>query len=279
MKRVFNRFFRLPILIVSIIVLLGLSIPFFFLSRQRAENIVYISGFLLRPQNIALNIPIYSIPYWIGASIDIGHKELNPFGVENVVVVDKEIIDSFSYGQIVSLLLKIRASKDRSDAFLYKNKPIAVGSIVDLKLTKSHAQIYLTYIGNSPPEYDYYRIKLIFSAREMEPAIAEAIKSGMTISDDKKRILGRVLDRNIIDAQVRADSASGQSYITSDRRKRDARFTLELLVKKIGENYYFSETQKVKVNETLFLPFPQVSNLNLWITEITSIDKVTQPSL
>lgn len=262
-----RKYAKLNIFILAVLLLLGFSLLYFLYYRQRSQADIYVSVTLLRSQSIASNVPFNWVPYWIGNSIKAGDAEKSPLGGVNAVVVEREAADGPSYGQYVYLLLKVRAIRDRSGVYLFKNKPISSGGILDLKLTNTQVQGLVMYIGKEPPRYEEKAFNITLKGREVEPWYAESVKVGSVIRNTKEAVIAKVVTKKVLPAEVRSDAASGVAVVSYDQRKRDLEVVVELIGKKIGESYYFSEIQKVKPGEVLYLPFPEIS-LNLPIISV-----------
>ncbi len=270
-RKLYKQFSNLNIFILAVLLFLGFATLYFFYNRQRSQAIVYVSVSLLRPQNIPISAPYNWVPYWIGNSINIGDKEISPLRGLNAVVVEKEAYEAQAYGQYVFLLLKINSIRDRSGLYLFKNKPISAGGIIDLKLINAQIQGLVTYIGPNPPQYETKKITLMVEERNMEFWQAENIKVGSTIKNNKGQEIAKIIDKKVSTARsqvFQTDVGSGRSETSLDPKKNDVQLTLEIQAKKINNVYYFSELQKVKVNESLSLSFQEIGNLNLRINSI-----------
>ena len=104
--------------------------------------------------------------------------------------------------------------------------------------------------------------------------VAENLKTGSSIIDNKGRILAKVLRVSSspsasVGTLIR-DANTNKSLITFDSNERDVEATVELMVTRVNNNYYFGGSQKVKVGEQINLPFKEV-NLSAPITSIKEI--------
>lgn len=255
---------RLNIFILVILFLLGFSLLYFLYYRQRNQAEVYVGLSVTRGINIPISGPYNWIPYWLADSINVGDNEISPLGGLNAVVLDKEIYEASFYGKNVYLLLNVNAIKDRSGIYLFKNKPLSVGAPIDLKLSKAQITGLVTYVGNEEPKYEYKKLQVKVSGLDAEWWIGDAIKIGSIIKNSKGEEIAKVISKNV-------SPASG-SPLTADRNKRNIEVTVDIMTKKINDNYFYAETQKVKVDELLFLPFKETS-INFPISSIVEIEK------
>jgi hypothetical protein len=253
-KRYFSSKFFLFILFT--LSFLGITALYYFYNRQRTSTFLYVSVMLTRPQNLSVTAPFNWVPYWLAESIQKGDKDINPLGGVNAEVVEKQAIESSSYGSIVHLLLRVRAIRDRSGVYLFRNKPLAVGSSVDLRLVSTQADGYITYIGTQKPSNNTILLRVGIKARSIESYIADAIKIGNELKDSNGITLAKIIDKKVSPAEVRSDNALGIAQVSYDQTRKDLEVTIELKAERKNNAYYFTQTQKVKVNEWLYIPFP-----------------------
>lgn len=255
--------------VLAILLILILASGYYLYRRQRSSAIVYVTASLVRPQTIALNVPFNWVPYWVGKSIDIGDHDVSPLGGDNAVVIDKEAVESLNFGQIVSLLLKVRAVRDRTGVYLYKNKPLAVGSLLDLKLTKTQATAYVTYIGIKPPDEEFAVVRLVVKGRLLEAVVANGIKIGDIIKNSKDKIIAKIVDKKESAADLRIDTAANISAFLNERQRRDVDITIDVLAKKSEDTYFFADSQRLKAGENFFISFPSTTlNYQIIKTEV-----------
>ncbi len=253
---------NLNLYILAVLFLLGFSLLYFLYFRVRNQAEVYVGLSVMRGINIPVNTVYNWVPNWLDESLTIGDQEISPLGGLNAVVLDKESYEAAYYGKYVYLLLKVNAIKDRSGIYLFKNKPLSVGASIDLKLAKTQISGLVTYVGSEKPVYEYKKLLVKLNGLNAEWWIGDAVKIGSVIKNSKGDQIAKVIAKKVVSA--------GGSLITADRNKRDIEVTVEILVKKIDDNYFFSETQKVKVDEQFFLPLPEGS-LNLPIASVTEL--------
>lgn len=248
------------VFILAVLFLLGFSLLYFLYFRQRNQAEVYVGLSVTRGVNIPVNTVYNWVPNWLDESLVVGDREISPLGGLNAVLLDKESYEAVYYGRYVYLLLKINAIKDRSGVYLFKNKPLSVGTLIDLKLSKAQIQGLVTYVGNDKPKYETVKLKVKLVGLDTDYWIGEAIKVGSVIKNTKGEEIAKIISREM--------SAADGSLLTADRNKRKLDVLAELTTKKIDDNYFFSENQKVKVGEQLFLPFREGS-LNLYIASVS----------
>lgn len=253
---------NLNLFILATLFLLGFAILYFLYFRQRNQAEVYVGLSVTRGTNIPLTIIYNWVPNWLDGAIEISDQEISPLGGLSAVVVDKESYEATFYGKYIYLLLKVNAVKDRSGIYLFKNKPLSVGALVDLKLTKAQISGLVTYIGEEEPHYEYKKLRVMVAGLNTDWWVGDAVKIGSVIKNNKGEEMAKVVAKKV--------SPSSGSIITADRNKRDIEVTVELKTKKSDETYFFAETQKVKVDENLFLPFSEGS-INLPISSVAEI--------
>lgn len=269
-KKLITRYKTLNTLIVLTLLLIAFAALYFLYYRQRSQAFLYASVTVMRPVNIPISAPYNWVPYWIANSININDVEKSTLGSLNAIVLDKTAYEGQGYGQYVYLLLKINSVKDRSGVYLYKNKPLVVGAILDLKLSNTQTQAMVTYLGTTPPDYKYKKIILSMKGRSWESWVVDSIKEGNEIKDSKGKTIVKITNVKSGPAEVRSDSSLGQAKVSYDQTRKDFTIKVELVARDDNGTYYFEEGQKVKVAESLYLTFAQ-NNLS---PQISSIDSV-----
>ncbi len=256
---------RLNILLVFVLLILSFALFYFLYNRQRSQSDVYISIIAQRPSNPGIS----SLPFWMADSIYVGDKEINPFNqkIAEVVDIDQYEVSVYGVGKIVTLTLKINATKDRSGTLIYKNKPLLIGGNIDLKLSKVQLSGVINYIGNNPPHYKSKNLKIIVKTKNAEPWIADGIKIGDRIVNSKGEEIVRVINKTVTNAQIRSVRADGQAVTTYDTTKRDLTLELQITATESNNLLYLMNIQKIKLNENIYLPFPSIT-LYTFITEI-----------
>lgn len=264
-----KKFKNINIFILITLFLLGFALFYFFYYRLRNQSVVYVS--LRVVSAVSGQIQAGIVPYWTTKSISIGNKDISPLGGVRAEVVDMETYEAGTYGDYVNLLMKINAVKDRSGIYLFNNKPLLVGDIIDLKLTKSHIQGLVTDISQSIPVYEYKKLKVKIIWESVDPMIAQNLIIGSKITGNKGQIIARILDTKINPSSINFKNAFGEITAYGDPSKRkDIEMNFELLVKQIGDNYYYAATQKIQVGEKLTINFPNIT-INGLVVNIENI--------
>lgn len=278
MKTLTKKIRKINIFILAILFLLSFTLLYFLYFRARNQAEVYVGLSVAYGINIPVNT-VYNynlIPNWMDDAISKGDKEVSPLGGVSATVLDKESYEASFYGKYVYLLLKVKAIKDRSGIYLFKNKPLSTGALIDLKLTKAQIIGLVTYVGREKPKYQFKKLLVKLVGLGVDYWVADAVKIGSAIINNNGEEIAKVLDKKITPVSsigvVSADQSNNRSLITFDRNKRDVEIIVELLVGKSDDNYFYAETQKVKIGENIFLPFKEVS-VNLLISSVSEINE------
>lgn len=222
-------------------------------------------------------------PYWLGNSVNVGDYELDGLGRKAVEVTDLRVYEGVRSGGLseekyIYLTLKVRAVKDsRKNQYLFKSKPLAVGSSIELRLSKVLITGLVTYVEGMP-DTRVWEDKIV-EARTAHwseifpdtlgllPWRAEAIKVGDQMKDTRGRAVAEVLDRKIKPAEKIVVTADGRVLLRQDPLKKDVILTIKLKTyKQNGVNYYLDDL-KVKVGSAVLLALPEI---DIW-PEITKI--------
>jgi len=203
----------------------------------------------------------------VGNAISVGDREQNLLGSVGVIVLDKESYDWINFGQVVNLVLKVNSTKDRTGVNLYKNNPLLVGSLMDLKLNRVQAQGIVIDISDTliPKKTD--KLEITLRAKQVEPWIAENIKVDEELKDNKGNVVAKIksFKSTVGDTPVNIDNRTNTIVWDTSRSNLDVIVDLTCTV--IDNECYFAQTEKVKTNENIFLPFTSVS-LNYPIAKV-----------
>lgn len=247
--------YRWNTFIAGLLILTSAVLVYFLYQNQRSKSLVYVSVSLTRPTNIQLNIASNSVPYWVAEAVSAGDQEKTFTGAVLSEVVDKDVVDSYTFGKTVNLLLKINAIRDRSGVYLYKNKPLLVGGNIDLKLNKSQVQGIVTAIDTQIPKSETKAVTVTLRGNRVESWLAENLEINDSIKNDKGEEVAKIINKRIYrNAVSELRTGTGNSvYLNTDLV--DIELTVRLVVEEISGSYYFAKLQRVKLNESLYLPF------------------------
>ena len=244
------KFKGLFIFIGLTLLILMLSASYFVYFRFRSNAIVFVSGTLVKNLNYP-NTDIYWVPFWQADAITQGDKEYSPTGALNAEILDKESIPGRLNGQQVNLFLSIKAIKDRTGLLLYKNKPLSVGGIIELRLPKTTVNFLITDISKTRPQVKTRKIFLDTYVKELEPWQSGLLMNGSEIKNNKNEVLAKIIDIKIDFARVIGENDYGQTFETVNRLKREVKVKVELSVSEKYGNYYFFGINKISPNQEI----------------------------
>jgi hypothetical protein len=242
--------------ILAVLILTGFSIFYFFYHRTKNQEEVYVSASISNPGSGGNNL----VSNWIAEAIEVGDKEITSLGETTAQVVDSEEYEAGSSSRNVFLLLKVKVGKDRSGTYLYKNKPLLVGGVVQMKLAKTQFDAMITYIGKNPPQYKKEKLRIVLKGTQIDASIADNIKVGSIIRDNKGETVAEVIDKKLspaIPVILRYESGSNRFVFSSDTDRKDFEVTADIMTVKMGDYNYYARTQRIKVGDSLYLPFKE----------------------
>lgn len=271
-QKIIKKYSRFNFFILAVITLLAFSFIYFLYYRYRSQADVYAIIMLTRPPNMLVNAPYNWVPSWLGNSIEPGDRDVSPIGGTNAIVLEKDSFDFINNGQVVSLLLKVKAVKDRTGVYLFKNKPLSVGMNMIFNFTKTSTNAIVTSIGTEMPNYDYKKLTIKAKGRLSESSIFDKIRVGDEIKNSRGDTLAKIVAKNIAPADVRFQVSGISENISYSKSNVDLQLTIDLLSQKIDETFYFPDNQIIKLGEYLFLSFPTITLLNYQITDIQELN-------
>ncbi|KKS98444.1 MAG: hypothetical protein UV73_C0002G0158 [Candidatus Gottesmanbacteria bacterium GW2011_GWA2_43_14] len=234
-----------PYLLVFLIVLAVSVVSLYFRKQARSQD-VYLSVMLIRPMNLSFNIPQDTVPYWYSQAVSIGDTEGNPLSGKTASVVGKDVFEVINYGQKVIVHLRVKASRDKSGIYLYRNKPLAVGSTIRLNLNSLEADGIVRYVGEEPQAKIEKNMRITVRGRLIDKSIFDKIIAGEVLKDSRDREIARVVDKNLITLSLYEE----QYY--------DLSLILDLLVSQNDSQFYFQDNS-IRLNEVFSVSFPHFS--------------------
>lgn len=207
-------------------------------------------------------------PSWLVDSIKKGSMELSFSGKKIAEVL---AVKSYEEGADKVVILTVRlvvTSDEKRGTYRYKQKPLEVGSTVEMLLDNSRVYGSVIRIRGEKDEtkeiYKKVRVKL-YGKR---PWLAESMKVGDRVEDDvSNEIQSELLFKKVELNEVSISTLSGLK-LTRNPILRDIELELRLLVEERGGVIYFANYQPVKIANWLYIP---MKNYNLYEAEVMSI--------
>lgn len=272
MKKLFKKIGTYNFFIFIIFSFLLFTSFYFFYHRYKKTTNVYAAILLIQSRNSVLystTSPMW-LPYWYADSIAVGDKDVSSLGGVNAQVISKEAYGTFTYGKNIYLVLKMNAVKDRSGVYLYKNKPLLVGSVMNLNLNKVQTDATIIYVGSKLPVYPKRKIRINIKSLQSYSWEAQEVKVSDTIIGPDSQIIARIISKKdlpTIPLSVNYESNTDEFIYTSDTERQNFEIVVDLEAEEIGDSYYFEKTQNLKIGNYINLPF---NNLTV-IGQISSI--------
>lgn len=263
---------------MAVLFLLAFSAFYYFYHRERSGRSVYISVLLVPSQTMMISstTPFFGVPYWVDKAVSVGYRELSPFGGVKATVVQKDSYETLNYGRVVDLLLLVNAVYDRSGVFLFDNKPLSVGSLIDLSLPRVETYGQITYVGETKPVKNNVMLLIHIVRKAVDRTVADSINIGDSIYDSNHNIVARITGKNQTPSSgagnVEYNPITNQQTLTYGSSTVDLDIAVEIKAEKEYGTYYFARTQDVKVNEPVYLPFPDMS-LSYTVTSIKEVKR------
>lgn len=200
-------------------------------------------------------------PSWLVDTIKKGDKELSYSGKNLAEVVD---IKSYQEGNNKVAFLKLDllvSSNKKQGTFRYKQKPLEIGSMIDVLVgnTRIYGSVTKIYNGNTAEVKKYKKIKIVLF--QVQPWFADSIKidDRMESGFDGKEIQSEVLAKNIKLSRIDKNLYGLVDVELEMRLQVDEREGVD----------YFANYQPVKVGNWLYIP---MKNYNLYNAQVMKIE-------
>jgi len=195
-------------------------------------------------------------PSWLIDSIKEGDEELSYSGKKLAVVLD---IEGYEEGNNNVTFLKLRLLINRNkkqNTFRYKQKPLEVGTTLDvlLKNTRIYGSVTTIYGEGEEEKTKYKKIKIILYGKQ--PWLADSINVGDSVRSgfNEEKIQSKVLSKVIKNSYASGTVSSVAEINNSRYGLVDIELEMKLLVDERQGLNYFANYQPIKVGNLLYIP-------------------------
>lgn len=200
-------------------------------------------------------------PSWLIDSIEKGNKELSYSG--NILA---EVLNIRSYeegnNRISFFKLKLLVTKNqKQNTYRYKQKPLEIGSMVDVLIGNTRIYGSVTKIYNEDTVENIKNIKIKAALYEKQKWFADSIKVG-----DKVDGMG---GGNDIQSQILSKKVIPSSNENNLSELVEIEMDLLIQVDERGGIYYFANYQPVKIGNLLYIP---MKDYNLYGLQVMKVD-------
>ena len=244
--------------LLVILLLLFFSTFYYFNSRAKNSVNLYARAIFAPKEDLTV-----AVPYWVANTMKKGDREKTAFGQTIAEITDIESYEGGGHGKHLIMEMKITAQKDRADNFTYRNQPLALNEWLDFNFGKVRQRGFITYLDFKPPKFPKKKLLITLIKKRELPYIANQVKTGDEMVNDKGEVMARVIAVKISPAKNPADISENL---------QDIELTVEMLAKEISSLFYFGEITKVAVGQKITLFF---KNVTLWEADITSVAPAT----
>lgn len=221
-------------------------------------------------------------PYWITNPVVRGAAEYDVSGRKVVDVLSVEKFDQ-PYRKTLVVRARLLVTKNlRTQKYRFKQAPLEIGSTISI--SPGNVELYANVMGIEGVQDLSPKTTRRVTARwyNVFPWQADAVSVGDVAKDGSGQAIATVVSKQVDVAEKTVVTENNQTtsgtltkatgqlvLLRSDPLRRDVTLTLDLQVRQIDGQEYFSVVQNVKVGESLYVSLPKI-----FITPVTiSIDK------
>jgi hypothetical protein len=225
-------------------------------------------------------------------SIRPGIKETDAFGRVSAEVVrvssfDQPVRESqYTQKKTVYVTLRLRASyNEKKDQYRYQGTVLQMGDWVRFTVQSS---IINGLVMQIPSREDQQQTPVLLNAQlktegpfthepfsettGVDRYIADAITVGDKVTDSEGNVLAEVLEKTVNPATRITIDQYGVVHTQQDTRKYDVMLSLRVTARRIGDELYYLDLVRLKVNAPLPLFLSKI-DIEPRITEIVSVGK------
>lgn len=218
---------------------------------------------------------------WFSELFHKGMKEKDGLGK-----VKAELLDIFSYEKVpdritVYLTTKLKVVYNRaSDTYTYKGVPVLIGSGIKVNFDNLLVEGLITDIEGVSDIRERRLITVEAQIREENSTyletsgtkayIADAIKVGEEIKDNKGNAIIKILNKKVEPAKKVVVTSDGRTILRLDPVRKDVYLTLEINALKIGERYFLLNDIPIVIDYSIPINTSTISAFPI-ITKFVSI--------
>lgn len=220
---------------------------------------------------------------WFSELFHKGMKERDGSGK-----VKAELLDIFSYEKssdrtTVYLTTKLKVVYNKaSDTYTYKGTPVLIGSKIKINFDNLFVEGLITDIEGVADRRERRLITVEAQIREENSTyletsgtktyIADAIKVGEEIKDNKGNTMIKILNKKVEPAKKVVVTSDGRTVLRLDPVRKDVYLTLEINALKIGERYFLLNDIPIVVDYKIPVNTPQLSLFPV-VTKFISVQR------
>lgn len=221
-------------------------------------------------------------PAWVVGNDPSGSKvwfsELFHKGMEErdgLGKVRAELLDIFAYEKMpdritVYLTTKLKVVYNKaSNTYTYKGTPVLIGSKIKVNFDNLFVEGLVTDIEGVADSRERRLITVEAQIREENATyletsgtkayIADAIKVGEEIKDNKGNTIIKILNKKVEPAKKVIVTSDGRTILRLDPVRKDVYLTLEINALKIGERYFLLNDIPIVIDYEIPINTPQLS--------------------
>jgi hypothetical protein len=197
--------------------------------------------------------------YWNSQTIKPGAKELD---VSRQPLVD--VLDVEQYGhddrKFMWVKARIKITKNtRTGAMYFKQFPLNIGETITIK--PNNTMIIGNVVGIEGVKTYWNESDLVVHAklRLQMPWVADAIKVGDVMKDNKGVVIAEILDKKVENAEIVTTNYQGEPLYKRDPLQKDIALTIKMRVLKDGNFSYFNFNQNVQTDQRVKIQFQNIT--------------------
>ncbi len=249
------------------LVLIAIISVFLFLRFQKKEEWVYVTVVVSQRE---WWWDTREPPYWYVDGLRLGDKANNTLGKEVAEIVELNVFEQGGTRKKAIIELKVNATYDKTkEVYLFNQKPLAVGSFLNLSFNGNNLQGLVTNLANRREELGDLETKEVrLLLQKKESWLVDSIKEGLAMKDTQGNNLATIERVEVQPNRYSSFEFEGGELTTKNKDYVDIVLDVKLKSYKSNDAYYFLDGAGLKVGGRLWLFFPEVMVEGATITKI-----------
>ena len=199
--------------------------------------------------------------WWYVDELAVGQTAKNTFGGTVAEIIDVQSFDVGAYRRRAFVDLQVKGYYDaKRGVYLYNYQPLQIGKPLDLTFGKNNLRGLVTYIENTPENFEEKVIEVSLPA--VRSWVAQSYREGLEMQDSRGRTLAKILS-----VSINPTSAREIVEILPDTAEKtfgpeqfyDLRLVLSIQTFASAGVNYFVDRAAIKVGEYIWFQFPETA--------------------
>lgn len=207
---------------------------------------------------------------WFNNIFQPGMKEKDSLGKPMGEIISVRKYDNRPDSPTIYLTLKLKAVYSTgTKVYTYKGKNVLVGSTIQLYLDKVFVEALIVSTEGGEERFPLKKLSVSTQVLNKDPIftdttgvnqfIADNIKIGDTVKDSRGKIVLKIVEKRVEDANLIVKSSTGEVFLRKNPLLKDVYLTLDVMAYQIQDRYFFFDDIPILINNGIPIHLKKIS--------------------